>query len=79
MIYAVNKRTKEHRVLPLMHIDGIGYYAGECPDDYIVKADADGWIEWLGGECPLPDNHPYEAKCKTGRAVEDGRFKDPQA
>lgn len=76
MIYAVNKWTKEH-----IFVKTDGSIPSLCDitmEWRTVEADADGWIEWSGGECPLPDNHPYEAKCKTGRAVEDGRFKDPQ-
>lgn len=57
MIYAINKRTKEHR-------------RGLCAADLrtgewtTAEADADGWIEWRGGECPLPDDCKTEYKMK---------------
>jgi|SRR5690554_3706559 len=54
MIYAINKRTKEHRVVPLD--DRIGSW---MPEWETVGADADGWIEWSGEECPLP----YDSWC----------------
>lgn len=53
MIYAVNKLTKKHRV--------VGPHSVILMRDYdIVPADADGWIEWDGGECPLPDDYMVE-------------------
>ena len=75
MIYAVNKRTKEH----LVHgAPSLGRVA-PCPEWYYVQADADGWIEWHGGECPLPDNHPYEVKCETNSGIQRAAFQRPQA
>ena len=57
MIYAVNRLTKEHRVVEERYSSGMRL---PCRNpnlgkgwDYI-QADADGWIEWSGGECPLP-------------------------
>lgn len=47
MIYAVNKRTKEHQV--------VGPHS-----TILVPADADGWIKWGGGECPLPGDQLCE-------------------
>jgi hypothetical protein len=68
MIYAINKRTKEHRVIgkrpPLGHYPDEGWVW--------VEADADGWIEWHGGECPLPDGAPYETKHESGAMFEGG-------
>lgn len=52
MIYAVNKRTKEHRI----HTPG---YPSSLDEEF-VEASPDGWIEWQGGECPLPDGVPCE-------------------
>lgn len=44
--YTVNKQTKEHRLYD---------YGDECSEYYdIIAADKNGWIEWGGGECPLP-------------------------
>lgn len=49
MIYAVNKQTKEHRVAS----EGWAFTG----DWQYIKADADGWIDWLGNdeESPLPN------------------------
>src|SRR5690554_739970 len=64
MIYAINKRTKEHRVVPLD--DRIGSW---MPEWETVGADAEGWIPWEGGECPLPDGTRCEYKMRlAGRA-----------
>lgn len=58
MKYFVSKITKEHipvsRALP---------WVREGDDWRVVEADADGWIEWSGGECPLPDGTTYESLC----------------
>lgn len=72
MIYAVNRLTKEHRVVEERYSGGMRL---PCRNpnlgkrwDYI-QADADGWIEWSGGECPLPNGHRYEIKNSVGRVV----------
>jgi len=69
MIYAVNRLTKEHRVVEERYSGGMRL---PCRNpnlgkgwDYI-QADADGWIEWKGGECPLPDDCSYKTKHKSG-------------
>jgi len=46
MIYAIHKETKKHRL--------IGSVAMAENEWELVQADADGWIPWEGGECPLP-------------------------
>ncbi|MAF06188.1 hypothetical protein [Herbaspirillum sp.] len=63
MIYAVNRLTKEHRVVEERYSGGMRL---PCRNpnlgkgwDYI-QADADGWIEWTGGECPLPKHQKCE-------------------
>src|SRR5690554_420381 len=61
MIYAINKRTKEHRVVPLD--DRIGSW---MPEWETVGADADGWIPWNGGECPLPDDARIKVMTRNG-------------
>src|SRR5690554_5277839 len=61
MIYAINKRTKEHRVVPLD--DRIGSW---MPEWETVGADADGWIPWEGGECPLPDDARIKVMTRNG-------------
>lgn len=62
MKYIVNTRTKEHRV----HTDE---YFEDADVWRIVEADADGWIPWNGGECPLPDGHAYNfaTECAPGK------------
>lgn len=64
MIYAVNKRTKEHQVVKNPGKAKPGAFL-DCKysDDKWLMVDAtpDGWIEWHGRECPLPD----EALCET--------------
>src|SRR5690554_412215 len=61
MIYAINKRTKEHRVVPLD--DRIGSW---MPEWETVGADADGWIPWNGGDCPLPDDARIKVMTRNG-------------
>ena len=47
MKYLVNRETKEHYIQPGMMVP----YGPQYDE---VEADADGWIPWNGGECPLP-------------------------
>lgn len=55
MKYLVNLDTKEHVIY--------NYGMSWCQDSWrIVEADAEGWIEWDGGECPLPDDCMCEIK-----------------
>lgn len=63
MIYAINKRTKEHRVYR-QPMDSL--FWAECE---LVTADKDGWIPWDGGECPLPDDQPVEVMRKDSMVV----------
>lgn len=69
MIYAVNRLTKEHRVVEERYSGGMRL---PCRNPNLGKgwdysqADADGWIEWSGGECPLPDDCSYKTKHKSG-------------
>lgn len=60
MKYIVNTRTKEHRV----HTDE---YFEDADVWRIVEADADGWITWNGGECPLPASNQAEVKLQDGK------------
>ena len=56
MIYAINEKTKEHRVV---EVEYSGRMRLPCRDPSLgkgwryVQADEDGWIKWEGGECPL--------------------------
>lgn len=57
------------------------------PDYYRIKpkdhaqpnddADADGWIEWHGGECPVPENLEVEIRANSGwcASATAGNFK----
>jgi len=67
MIYAVNRLTKEHRVVEERYSGGMRL---PCRNpnlgkgwDYI-QADADGWIEWRGGECPVVDSALVDIRCR---------------
>jgi len=67
MIYAINKHTKEHRKCDLP--SGVaGFYidAERGGEWHIVHADDDGWIEWDGGECPLPGGSECGVKHRGG-------------
>lgn len=60
MIYAINCKTKEHRAIGNMR---------EKPNGVewkILEADADGWIPWDGGKCPLPAGAVHEIKWNDG-------------
>lgn len=64
MMYAVNRATKEHIIIP-RGSDGLPDYP--ISDWQIVYADDNGWVKWQGGiECPLPDNQEFEALEKDG-------------
>lgn len=41
-------------------------------DEEEVKPDADGWIEWKGGECPVEDGALIDYKMRNGREVTYG-------
>lgn len=58
MIYAVNAK-KEHRIINVLRpsVDILHPSWGLVK---LVQADADGWIEWNGGECPLPKHKKCE-------------------
>lgn len=62
MIYAVNKRTKEHKNVTTCGDAVYQYIYCDKQDWEILFADADGWIEWSGGECPLPDECSVSVK-----------------
>ena len=64
MIYEINKKTKEHRISTIPAI-----WDGRWK---VVKADADGWIPWSGGECPLPKYAPCEVRYANGKKSEGG-------
>lgn len=47
-----------------------------CVPRLLAGADADGWIDWPGGECPVPDGTLVEVRLRNGdihagRALED--------
>lgn len=59
MFYAVNKRTKEHRICE----PNAGY---DISVWRLVQTDSDGGIPWSGGECPLPNEADVEYKMRRG-------------
>jgi len=62
MIYAVNKRTKEHILHGSQSLDDVA----RCPGWDYIQADADGWVEWTGGNQPLPREHKVECRIVGG-------------
>ena len=70
MIYAINKRTKEHRIA-----QSDWAFAGAW---HRVDADPDGWIPWNGGECPLPKGSRCQLKDEAF-PQEDGETFDSDA
>jgi len=69
MIYAINKQTKEHHVLKNGSSHDAGKEVEGRPSGHIwrmIQADADGWIPWNGGECPLPDEVRFDAMFRDG-------------
>lgn len=60
MIYAINRRTKEHSVVPDCMI------IPPSSDHRLFEADDNGWIPWHGGECPLPDGALTDVKHQDG-------------
>src|SRR5690554_494188 len=61
MIYAINKRTKEHRVYR------IGCDVSMDPGWRLVEADADGWISWDGRSVsPVPTDSEFEVWLRSG-------------
>lgn len=59
MIYAVNKRTKEHRILNDARDSNMLH-------EVIIKADADGWIECDGEHRPIDANQEIQWKGSNG-------------
>lgn len=79
MIYAVNKRTKEHKLVknpdsatPGEEVEG--KYFGDTW--LMVQADADGWIPWHGGKRPLPISQRFDAKLRSGLVRQGCRMWD---
>lgn len=59
MIYAVNKRTKEHRSVTRPDVLSNA-------DWYYIKADANGWIEWSAHDGqPVQDSQLVDVKCSS--------------
>ncbi len=68
MIYAVNIKTKRHIIMK--EDVGAGATIPDTEGEYwrLVEADAAGWIEWDGGECPLPDGDGVHVMTNIGIA-----------
>ena len=69
MIYAVNKRTKEHRIVSTKSgaEEMIRCYLNT--GETVIQADADGWIEWRGSDdanAPLPLKCAHQVKLIGG-------------
>lgn len=67
MIYAIHKKTKEHKLVSSAK-DGTnpGFYDSVFDRFRYVHADADGWIKWDQGECPLPHGALCDVKMENG-------------
>lgn len=59
MIYAINKATKEHKITEPASV-------WDADKWYLVAATSDGWIEWGGGNPPLPREHMVEVRIVGG-------------
>lgn len=69
MIYAINEKTKEHKVVKNAELSDVGEVVkGVRRGDpwRIVQADAGGWIEWSGEERPLPWGAECEVRVRDG-------------
>lgn len=64
MKYLVNRETKEHVVV----IPGLTSFDSKWR---IVEADAEGWVESDGTNCPLPNGCLHEVKYRNGHVEED--------
>lgn len=64
----VRHRFVEHRHGDLVHYEDYQKLEAELEQlRQQVKAQADdGWIEWSGGECPVPDNTKVQVKFWDG-------------
>lgn len=68
MIYAVNRWSKEHRVVDSSSQES--FYDAH-PEWKLVNARKDGFIPWSFGECPLPDDTFHEVMFEEGEVVAD--------
>lgn len=66
MIYAINKRTKEHRVVPDYISKEASFYIEDGERWDIVCSDADGWIPWIGHGVPVPYGSLVDVRRKNG-------------
>lgn len=66
MKYLVNRETKEHKVATTLAESIIKGYPDFKDDWQLVEADAEGWIPWEGGDCPLPGWCECEIQTKEG-------------
>ena len=74
MFYAVDIKTKEHRIIGSFLSDGEpALRFGEK----VVEADADGWIKQRGGECPLSSNTRCDTRASYSSIVIVNR--DPES
>jgi hypothetical protein len=62
MKYLVHKNTKKH----IQYTPAAASCGGEFWN--IVEADADGWIPFGGGECPMPGDEKCEVRISIGEA-----------
>lgn len=61
--YAVDKKTKKHTEVG----QSLALMFCFSPDVDVLQADADGWIKWEGGDCPVADEARVEIKYMDGK------------
>ena len=64
VVCAVNRRTKEHLVMPFYDANLHGKYIS--PDWQMVESGSDGWIRHLGAENPMRDGDLCDYRGKSG-------------
>lgn len=62
MIYAVDRQTKRHLVF-----QNTSELLSGC--FYFVEADADGWVKWGGGECPMLHDQLCDVKLGVAQKI----------
>lgn len=67
MKYLVNRETKEHQIASEIAASSMERYPSFAQYWKVVEADSEGWIEWSGGECPLPDDCQVETQKHNGK------------
>lgn len=69
------KKQCEHNWVPSEGRTASGWLCRDCGDyngpDAKVEADNDGWIEWHGGQCPVPFGTKVDVKFRNGKVYQN--------